>query len=79
MATILYFGTFGTDDPTRATIPFHTAKGAIEAGHGAVIVLAGEASHLVHEGVIEQVQGVGVPPLKELWAFAVEHNIPIYI
>jgi hypothetical protein len=32
MATILYIGTSGSDDPTRATIPFVAASGAVEAG-----------------------------------------------
>ncbi len=79
MATILYFGTYGSDDPTRATIPFFAAKGAIEAGHAAAIVLAGEAAYLMNTQVAEQVQGVGIPPLRELIAFAVEHAIPIYV
>ena len=30
MAKLLYVGTSGTDDPTRATFPFLMAKGAIE-------------------------------------------------
>ena len=33
MAKLLYIGTAGTDDPTRATFPFLFAKAAIEAGH----------------------------------------------
>ena len=43
MATILYSSTYGTDDPTRATLPFLGALGAIEAGHQAQILLQGEA------------------------------------
>ena len=36
MATILYVGTAGSDDPTRAGFPLNFALGAIEAGHHAV-------------------------------------------
>jgi uncharacterized protein involved in oxidation of intracellular sulfur len=79
MATILYFATYGSDDPTRATIPFFTAKGAIEAGHQPQIVLAGEATYLMHDYVAEQVQGMGVPPVKELIAFVVAHGVPVYV
>jgi len=43
MATILYVGTAGSDDPTRAGLPFNFAIGAIEAGHQPQIFLAGEA------------------------------------
>ena len=32
MASILYIGTHGTNDPTDATFPFLLAKGAIDAG-----------------------------------------------
>ena len=44
MAKLLYIGTHGTDDPTRATFPFLMAKGAIEAGHEAGIILMGDAA-----------------------------------
>ena len=37
MAKLLYIGTAGTEDPTRATFPFLMAKGAIE---GQVLWLA---------------------------------------
>jgi predicted peroxiredoxin len=47
MATILYVGTAGSDDPTRAGFPFNFALGAIEAGHQAEIFLAGEAAYLM--------------------------------
>jgi hypothetical protein len=33
MSMTLYADTFGSDDPTRATISFVAAQGAIEAGH----------------------------------------------
>jgi hypothetical protein len=40
MATILYVGTAGSDDPTRAGFPFNFALGAIEAGQRAEILNA---------------------------------------
>lgn len=75
----MYFATYGSDDPTRATIPFFIAKGAIEAGHQPQIVLAGEATYLMHDYVAEQVQGMGVPPVKELIAYAVANGVPVYV
>ena len=45
MTKILYLGTHGTDDPTRASMPFHMALGAVEGGHAAEINLAGDASY----------------------------------
>jgi predicted peroxiredoxin len=69
MAKLLYIGTAGTDDPTRATFPFLFAKAAIEAGHEAGIILMGEAAPLIKDSVMAQVHGVGIPPLKELAEF----------
>lgn len=78
MATLLFIGTHGTEDPTRATIPFHLGKGAVEAGHEVAIVLAGDAPVILKDGIRDSLFGVGVPPLKELFQFALENNIPVY-
>ena len=79
MARLLYIGTAGTDDPTRATFPFLMAKGAIEAGHEPGIILQGEAATLIKDSITAQVQGIGVPPLKELAAFLHERQIRISV
>lgn len=79
MARILIYATHGSDDPTRATLPFFFASGAVEKGHPPSIILAGDAAILAHQGIAGQVQGVGLPPLKQLIAFAVEHQVPIYV
>ena len=44
MAKILYLGTAGSDDPTRAGFPFNFAMGALDAGHQPEVFLAGEAA-----------------------------------
>jgi predicted peroxiredoxin len=79
MAKILYATSFGSDDPTRATIPFISATGAIEAGHEPEIVLLGEATYLVRTGVADAIQGVGFPPLKELFSQVRDHGVPVYV
>jgi predicted peroxiredoxin len=79
LATILYVSTYGSDDPTRATLPFVAALGALEAGHNAQIFLAGEATFLMKDVVAEQVHGVGWPPMKELLHKAIAQNIRIYV
>lgn len=53
MATILYVSTCGSDDPTRATLPFVAALGAVTAGHRPQIMLAGEATYLMKDFVVE--------------------------
>jgi predicted peroxiredoxin len=79
MAKILYATSFGSDDPTRATIPFIAATGAIDAGHEPEIVLLGEATYLAKHGVADQICGVGFPPLKELFPKVMEHRVPVYV
>ena len=79
MATILYSSTYGTDDPTRATLPFLGALGALEAGHQAQILLQGEAAHLMKNYHAAQIHGVGWPPLTELLAKVIDQNIPIHV
>jgi predicted peroxiredoxin len=79
MARILYSSTYGSDDPTRASLPFHMAMGAIEAGHEPEIALIAEATYLMKDTVADTIQGVGMPSLKDLLAHAVEHKVPIHV
>ncbi len=79
MAKILYVGTSGSDDPTRAGFPFNFALGAIEAGHQPEIFLAGEAAYLMKDAVAGQVQPVAMPHLTEMLKKAIEHRVPIYV
>jgi predicted peroxiredoxin len=79
MAKLLYIGTHGTDDQTKATFPFLMAKGAIEAGHEPGIILMGEAAPLIKDAIAAQVHGFGTPPLKELMDFLVGRNVRISV
>ena len=79
MATILYVSTYGSDDPTRATLPFVGALGAVDAGHKPQLFLAGEATYLMKDVVADQVHGVGWAPLKELWQKAIANSVPVFV
>ena len=80
MARLLYVVTHGPDDPTKACMPFHLAvNGAVPAGIEAEINLAGDATLLIQDLMIEATVPVGFPPLKELIRAAVEHDVPIYV
>jgi len=78
MARLLIISTHGSEDPTRAGIAFFLAKGAVEAGHRPEVALAGDAAVLARKVVAESVLPVGIPPLKELIAFALEHKVPVH-
>ncbi len=79
MAHLFYQGTHGTEDPTRASMPFIMANGAIEAGHEATIFLAEDAVVLMRDVVAESITAVGWGPLKEHLSRAVERQIPVYV
>ena len=80
MAKLLYVGTHGPDDPTKACMPFHLAvNGAIEAGIEAEINLAGDAAVLVQDTYVESVVPFGLPPLKDLMAKARERGVRIFV
>ncbi|MCA1552892.1 MAG: DsrE family protein [Chloroflexi bacterium] len=68
MAHVLFYGTHGTDEPTRAVLPFHMAKGALEAGHTVEIALIGEATYLMKDSIAKEVKGVAVPNAAEIIA-----------
>lgn len=77
---VLYVSATGTADPTRTSIPFHIAvNGSVEAGQEALIALAGDAAELLLGDALETLEGVGVPPMRELVAKVKEHELPVYV
>lgn len=77
---ILYIASCGSSDPTRASIPWHLAvNGSIEAGQTARIVLVGDASEFVQADRRQAIEGVGVPPLRDLVAKALDRSVPIHV
>ena len=79
MATLLYFSTNGSENPTKAVLPFLGANGTVEAGHEAQIVLFGDAVVIMKDVVADSVVPVGWPPLKELMATTIKNGVPIYV
>ena len=79
MGKILVVGTYATDDPTRASMPFVATSGALDRDHQPGIVLMGEAVYLMHDQIVDDIQGVGFPPLRELFDKAVDNGVPFYI
>ena len=76
----VYFATRGAGDPTNASIPLHlAANGSVEIGHDTSVVLAGDATELVLGDNAERIEGVGVPPMRDLLAKLRQHAVPIYV
>ncbi len=79
MAKILYFGSNGSENPTKSVFPFIMANGAVDAGHQAEISLFGDAVVLMKDAVANSVVPVGWPPLKDILATTIKNKIPIYV
>ena len=79
MTTMLYVGTHGPDDPTRATFPFHFANGALDAGYSAKILLVGDAALLLKESIAREVRGVAVPALADLMRTVVDRGAEVHV
>ena len=77
---ILYLATTGTGDATKASIPLHiAANGSVEAGQECAVVLAGDAVELVSRETADRVEGVGIPPARDLFQKLADHEVPIYV
>ena len=77
---ITYFATAGTADPTRASIPLHlAANGSVEVGQEASIVLGGDAAELLLSDNADTLEGVGVPPVRELLTKLRDHQVPVFV
>ena len=76
----LYFVTAGAADATRASIPLHLAvNGSVEVGHEPAVLFVGDGAELLSEETANRLEGVGVPPVRELLAKLLEHAVPVYV
>ncbi|HVL07398.1 MAG TPA: DsrE family protein [Acidimicrobiales bacterium] len=76
----LYIASSGPSDPTRASIPLHLAvNGSIEVGHDVGLVLAGDSTEFLKPEVLEATEGAGLPPMRDLFAKAGAHAVPVYV
>jgi predicted peroxiredoxin len=79
MAKILAVATHATDDPTKSTLTFITAVGALGAGKEVTIALIGEGVYLAKEAIAKSVHGVGFAPLTELIEKVVTGHVPVFV
>ena len=76
---MLVTGSFGSENPTHAALPFLSAKGALDEGHEVELVLMGDAVVLMKDEVAKATIPVGWPPVGEVLAELVGQKVPIYI
>jgi predicted peroxiredoxin len=76
----VYVVSKGASDPTLASVPLHLAvNGSVEVGHDVSVVLAGDGAEVVLGDNAESIEGVGVPPMRELLQKARDHRVPVYV
>jgi predicted peroxiredoxin len=77
---VLYMAASGQSDPTRASIPWHLAvNGSFEAGLSTGIVLLGDASEVLKPQIGDELEGLGIPPIRDLMAKARDNSIPVFV
>lgn len=77
---LVYIVTKGVDDPTLASVPLHiAADGSLEIGQEVSVVLAGDGTDLVIGDNAERMEGVGVPPMRELVSKLREHEVAVHV
>ena len=77
---ILYLATTGPGDPTKASIPLHlAANGSVEVGQECAVALAGDATDIVRRETAEGIEGVGIPPVRELLQKLRDNQVPVYV
>ena len=76
---VLYIAASGASDPTRASIPWHLAvNGSLEVDQSAALLLAGDATEILRPQIGDAVEGVGIPPLRDLIAKARDKALPVF-
>ena len=77
---ITYFVSAGMSDATRASIPLHlAANGSVEVGQETAIILGGDATDLLVGDNAERLEGLGVPPVRDLLAKLRDHAVPVFV
>jgi predicted peroxiredoxin len=77
---VLFLTTTGASDPTKASIPMHiAANGSLEVGQEPEVVLAGDAAEIILGDSLEKIEGVGIPPMRDLVAKLRDNSVPFYV
>jgi predicted peroxiredoxin len=55
------------------------ANGSVEVGHEVAVLLIGDATEMLLDDNVDQIQGIGVPPLRDLLAKLRDYSVPVYV
>jgi predicted peroxiredoxin len=75
---MLYVGTHGMEDPTRAGLIFSAANAARQRKYNAVVALLGDAIFLMNDRIAQETKPMGRANLYDLIKQAVAGGVEIY-
>jgi predicted peroxiredoxin len=78
MANILVHVTCGPEHPTKAALAFLVAKAAVDEGHDVSMFLAGDATQLFRDAVLDSLVGLGTGSLRESYDSVVASGARLY-
>jgi uncharacterized protein len=78
MAKILVHVTCGPEHPTKAALAFLVSKAAVDEGHEVSMFLAGDATQLLRDAVLDSLVGLGTGSLRESYDAVVASGTRIY-
>jgi uncharacterized protein involved in oxidation of intracellular sulfur len=70
---------YGTDDPTKATLGMLAAKVAVDQGHEVTIWLQGEGVTIANQQVYDKIQGLNMPAMKSVVEPLLSAQVPIWV
>jgi predicted peroxiredoxin len=79
MAKVLVHLTCGPEHPTKAALAFLVAKAAVEEGHEVSMFLAGDATQLLRDAVLDSLVGLGTGSLRDSYDAVVASGAQLYV
>lgn len=77
---VTVFCSAGEGDPVKASMPLHLGlNGSAENGDEVNFILGGDATELIVGNRFERIEGLGLPPLRELVGKLREKEIPVFV
>ncbi|MGH2772439.1 MAG: hypothetical protein ACRDIU_04795 [Actinomycetota bacterium] len=77
---VIFFCSAGKADAVRASMPFHLGvNGAVENGDEVAFILGGDSADILVGEAAEAVEGLGLPPLRELLEKVKKHSLAVYV
>jgi predicted peroxiredoxin len=78
VAKILVHVTTGPENPTKAALAFLVARAAAEEGHDVAMFLAGDATQLLRDSVLDSLIGLGTGSLRDSYDAVVAGDVALY-